>query len=1174
MKRGESQVRFPSREQSKRRPIPSRGLVESLESRLLLSANLLQFHEDAGSTGQDLTETVLTPSNVNSSDFGRQFVTQLDGQVYAQPLAVNNVNIIRGSSIGAHNVLYVATMNDSLFAVDANTGAILWQDSFLQITDPRVTTILSPNPTAGVIAFPENGLNGTENAGVNVNDVTPEEGIFGTPVINPTTNILYCIAYTQERRNDTPTSATPSAVGSDWHFVERLWAVNLSDGGVAITPTNQAAAPMPTAGGEVIADTVLNPTTGTYPPFTNFTGYEYFAGPNIKASGENGGSFPNADGWVTNPDDLTSAASHSIFAGTTPTADGEIALNAIIGPTRTGLTLINGVIYFGTTSHGDNGPYYGWVLGYSATTLQNVATFVTTPTYENYNIVSGYAGSNATEYDAEGAIWGGEQSITTDGTFLYFSIGNGAFDWTSSNFSSSYTTTDSGNTVDLPIDGDYGNSVLKLAIDPNANQGALNINSLPTTYNPDGATPGINGQNVNGFGLKVVDFFTPSDLLALNHADQDLGSGGVTLLPNTVTSTVPGHLGDPMLVTGGKSGRVYLIDRNNMGGFNTSYFLNNTTYANGTAIFTSPGSGVPNAGPDARLYDRVLGEYTSVGSVFTIPAFYQNGSTPTLIIDGNSNANRSFSVTSFQYTQSPPATSVNPAVLASTTTTFSNHGSTSAISANGSTNAIVWNIDTKNSSSDDLLAYTISLGAPIYDSSTVSTDALTGGVTNATATKFSQASVFDGMVYVGTGAGFGAKGPSQTAFQQGAIVGYGLRSTYLTSISSLFGAPTILTGYYQAATGAVLLNWNRNSTSETETEIDRSTNGSNWSVLAYAPNGSSSFTDTTAALGQTYYYRVRAISGANATAYAASPQIIATPPTLVSAVSSKTQGSAGAFALTLPISGSPGIEDRTGGPTQLVLTFASPIVEGASFGDALTSGSISSTAVSGSTLTVNLSGATNGQTLVLTLNDLRDAATNASGNYTFEVGVLLGDINGDGVVNSTDITIAKLDSGETVNANNFTADINGDGVINSTDITLAKLSSGDSLQPATTVLSSGSQLLPIVVVNTPTMPVAPVVAAPITSHSPTTPVTSTPVNTIAAPVVTPPKKNTPPRQAAITPHASDHGIFSSDPVKPVSDALLQDNGNFGDVPNKSISANAILKPSRSHAPSKKAKSHP
>lgn len=83
--------------------------------------NVLTSHNDNSRTGQNTSETVLTPSNVNSSQFGKLFSVNVDGSVYAQPLVVRNVSI----SGGTHNVVYVATENDSLYAIDADNGAVL-----------------------------------------------------------------------------------------------------------------------------------------------------------------------------------------------------------------------------------------------------------------------------------------------------------------------------------------------------------------------------------------------------------------------------------------------------------------------------------------------------------------------------------------------------------------------------------------------------------------------------------------------------------------------------------------------------------------------------------------------------------------------------------------------------------------------------------------------------------------------------------------------------------------------------------------------------------------------------------------------------------------------------------------------------------------------------------------
>src|SRR6185312_8930376 len=92
------------------------GMIESLEQRLLLSANVLGYHNDQFSTGANLQETALTPANVNINGFGKLYSTPVDGQVYAQPLYVSGLNVTAGSQPGTHNVVFVATERDSLYA--------------------------------------------------------------------------------------------------------------------------------------------------------------------------------------------------------------------------------------------------------------------------------------------------------------------------------------------------------------------------------------------------------------------------------------------------------------------------------------------------------------------------------------------------------------------------------------------------------------------------------------------------------------------------------------------------------------------------------------------------------------------------------------------------------------------------------------------------------------------------------------------------------------------------------------------------------------------------------------------------------------------------------------------------------------------------------------------------
>ena len=103
---------------SRRKRRPCRPLLEGLEARRLLATNITQYHVDSQSTGANLTETQLTPSNVNQSTFGKQFSYPLDGLTFASPLYVPNVNI---PGQGYRNVVYVATEHDSVYAFDADS---------------------------------------------------------------------------------------------------------------------------------------------------------------------------------------------------------------------------------------------------------------------------------------------------------------------------------------------------------------------------------------------------------------------------------------------------------------------------------------------------------------------------------------------------------------------------------------------------------------------------------------------------------------------------------------------------------------------------------------------------------------------------------------------------------------------------------------------------------------------------------------------------------------------------------------------------------------------------------------------------------------------------------------------------------------------------------------------
>jgi hypothetical protein len=97
-------------------------LLEALESRRMLSVTVLTGHNDPARTGLNSNEVLLNPSNVSASSFGRKASYAVSGQIYAQPLYVSNLTI---NSV-SHNVVFVATQHNDIYAFDVNGGGQLW----------------------------------------------------------------------------------------------------------------------------------------------------------------------------------------------------------------------------------------------------------------------------------------------------------------------------------------------------------------------------------------------------------------------------------------------------------------------------------------------------------------------------------------------------------------------------------------------------------------------------------------------------------------------------------------------------------------------------------------------------------------------------------------------------------------------------------------------------------------------------------------------------------------------------------------------------------------------------------------------------------------------------------------------------------------------------------------
>ena len=139
---------------------------------------VLTRQNDMARTGQNLLETKLTTANVNVNSFGKLFSYPVQGQTYAQPLYLPNVSI---PGQGTHNVVYVATEHDQLYAFDAdgNASQPLWQDSFID---------------------PANGVTTVPTQQYHCSSLNPEMGITSTPVIDPGSGTIYVVVATEEKK--------------------------------------------------------------------------------------------------------------------------------------------------------------------------------------------------------------------------------------------------------------------------------------------------------------------------------------------------------------------------------------------------------------------------------------------------------------------------------------------------------------------------------------------------------------------------------------------------------------------------------------------------------------------------------------------------------------------------------------------------------------------------------------------------------------------------------------------------------------------------------------------------------------------------------------------------------------------------------------------------------------
>ncbi len=164
--------------------------------------NVVTYHNDDARTGQYPYETQLTPATVSVATFGKRFASVVDGQVYAQPLYIAGLSI---PGQGRHNVVFVVTEHDSVYAFDADTGATLWQTSFLATDLPDTT----------VSTVPYQDLPGQ------CQQITPELGVTATPALDPVTGTLYVVAMTKE---------STGVVKPTVNYFQRLHALDITTG--------------------------------------------------------------------------------------------------------------------------------------------------------------------------------------------------------------------------------------------------------------------------------------------------------------------------------------------------------------------------------------------------------------------------------------------------------------------------------------------------------------------------------------------------------------------------------------------------------------------------------------------------------------------------------------------------------------------------------------------------------------------------------------------------------------------------------------------------------------------------------------------------------------------------------------------------------------------------------
>jgi hypothetical protein len=313
---------------------------------------------------------------------------------------------------------------------------------------------------------------------------------------------------------------------------------------------------------------------------------------------------------------------------------------------RPAMTLLNGTLYVTYGSYADTDPYHGWILGFNPTNLHLISVFNDTP-----NLLSP-PGNNA----GEGGFWMSGSGPASDGTNLFLLSGNGDFN---------------------AAIGDYGDTVLKVSPDTS------------TQTNP----------NINGYGLKVGDYFTPYNQANLASGDTDLGSGGGIVLPDQPGPYPHEYIGS------GKQGVIYVINRDSMSGYSSS---------------------APNP-PDHVIQEVSLGHGN-----WDSPAYFNE----TIYYHAVGDVLKAYTLSNGLLSAAPAAQS--------TIAYPTSYGATPSVSSNGTANGIVWDVEF-DSSHEVLRAYDATTLTELYDTNQFATrDQLGAGV------KFITPTIADGEVFVGS----------------------------------------------------------------------------------------------------------------------------------------------------------------------------------------------------------------------------------------------------------------------------------------------------------------------------------------------------------------------------------------------------------------------------------------